>query len=126
MLGFEISGGTFENCKEPLCAGQRKSCREGSKEAVSLRWRGGKGNLILGNLFGGKVDIAEGVGRVDVICPGLAADCLETLEEIAVQNAHIFRKYGGENFATIPCLNDSAPGMLVIWQMTLRELKGWV
>ena len=68
----------------------------------------------------------RGVKSIAVIMPGFAADCLETLEEIAVENAHIFRKHGGENFAAIPCLNDSAPGMLVIWQMALRELKGWV
>ena len=68
----------------------------------------------------------DGVKRIAVVTPGFSADCLETLEEIAVENAHIFRKHGGENFAAIPCLNDSTPGMLVIWQMTLRELKGWV
>ena len=68
----------------------------------------------------------EGVKSLVVITPGFSADCLETLEEIAVENAHIFKKHGGRNFAAIPCLNDSAPGMLVIWQMTLRELKGWV
>jgi ferrochelatase len=68
----------------------------------------------------------RGTKNIAVIMPGFAADCLETLEEIAVENAHIFKKYGGENFATIPCLNDSGPGMLVIWQMTLRELKGWI
>ena len=68
----------------------------------------------------------KGVKNIAVIMPGFSADCLETLEEIAVENARIFKKYGGENFATIPCLNDSAPGMLVIWQMALRELKGWI
>jgi ferrochelatase len=68
----------------------------------------------------------NGVKNLAVIMPGFSADCLETLEEIAVENAHIFKKNGGENFAAIPCLNDSAPGMLVIWQMALRELKGWV
>ena len=67
----------------------------------------------------------EGVKNLAVITPGFSADCLETLEEIAIENARLFKKYGGENFAAIPCLNDSAPGMLVIWQMTLRELKGW-
>ena len=36
------------------------------------------------------------------------------------------KKHGGQSFAAIPCLNDSAPGMLVIWQMALRELKGWI
>jgi ferrochelatase len=68
----------------------------------------------------------RGTKNIAVLMPGFAADCLETLEEIAVENARIFKKYGGENFATIPCLNDSTPGMLVIWQMTLRELKGWI
>jgi protoporphyrin/coproporphyrin ferrochelatase len=68
----------------------------------------------------------EGVKNLVVITPGFSADCLETLEEIAVENAHIFKKHGGKNFAAIPCLNDSAPGMLVIWQLALRELKGWV
>ena len=68
----------------------------------------------------------RGVKSIAVITPGFSADCLETLEEIAVENAQAFRKYGGENFAAIPCLNDSAPGMLVIRQIALRELKGWI
>ena len=66
-----------------------------------------------------------GVKNLAVITPGFAADCLETLEEIAVENARIFKRAGGENFAAIPCLNDSEPGMLVIWKVVLRELKGW-
>jgi len=68
----------------------------------------------------------RGVKSLAVVTPGFSADCLETLEEIAVENAHIFRKHGGENFAAIPCLNDSVPGMLMMEQMALRELKGWV
>ena len=68
----------------------------------------------------------KGVNNLAVITPGFAADCLETLEEIAGENAHIFKKNGGENFVHIPCLNDSEPGMLVIWTVVLRELKGWV
>jgi ferrochelatase len=68
----------------------------------------------------------RGVKSVAVITPGFSVDCLETLEEIAVENAHVFKKYGGENFVTVPCLNDSAPGMLVIRQLALRELKGWI
>jgi ferrochelatase len=68
----------------------------------------------------------DGVKNIAVVTPGFSADCLETLEEIAVENARLFKKFGGEKFAAIPCLNDSAPGMLVIWQMALRELKGWV
>jgi protoporphyrin/coproporphyrin ferrochelatase len=68
----------------------------------------------------------DGVKNLAVITPGFATDCLETLEEIAVENAHVFKRNGGENFAAIACLNDSAPGMLVIWQLALRELKGWI
>jgi protoporphyrin/coproporphyrin ferrochelatase len=68
----------------------------------------------------------EGVKNVAIVTPGFSADCLETLEEIAIEGARLFKKYGGANFAAIPCLNDSAPGMLVIWQMALRELKGWI
>jgi ferrochelatase len=68
----------------------------------------------------------QGVRNVAVITPGFSADCLETLEEIAVENAHVFHRHGGENFFTIPCLNDSAPGMQVLRQMALRELKGWI
>jgi protoporphyrin/coproporphyrin ferrochelatase len=67
----------------------------------------------------------SGVKRVAVITPGFSADCLETLEEIAVENAHIFKRHGGEHFAAIPCLNDSAEGMTVIRELVLRELKGW-
>jgi ferrochelatase len=68
----------------------------------------------------------KGVKNLLVITPGFSADCLETLEEIAVENAHVFKRYGGQNFAAIPCLNDSEAGMLMIWQLAMRELKGWV
>jgi len=68
----------------------------------------------------------KGVKNLVVITPGFAADCLETLEEIAGENAHVFKRYGGENFAAIPCLNDSEAGMLMIRQLAMRELKGWV
>jgi protoporphyrin/coproporphyrin ferrochelatase len=68
----------------------------------------------------------DGVKNLAVITPGFSADCLETLEEIAVENAHIFKRHGGENFAAIPCLNDSAEGMQVIEQLARRELAGWV
>jgi protoporphyrin/coproporphyrin ferrochelatase len=68
----------------------------------------------------------KGVKNLVVMTPGFSADCLETLEEIAVENARVFKRYGGENFAAIPCLNDSEAGMLMIWQLAMRELKGWV
>jgi ferrochelatase len=68
----------------------------------------------------------RGVKNLAVVTPGFSADCLETLEEIAVENADIFRANGGENFAAIPCLNDSDEGMAVITRVVLRELQGWL
>jgi ferrochelatase len=68
----------------------------------------------------------DGVKNLVVITPGFSADCLETLEEIAVENARVFKRNGGEKFAAIPCLNDSEPGMLMIARLAVRELKGWI
>jgi ferrochelatase len=68
----------------------------------------------------------DGVRRIAVVTPGFSADCLETLEEIAQENAEIFLHNGGEQFAAIPCLNDSDGGMDVIRQLVLRELQGWI
>ena len=68
----------------------------------------------------------DGVRRIAVVTPGFSADCLETLEEIAQENAEIFKHNGGEQFAAIPCLNDSDAGMDVIRQLVLRELQGWI
>jgi ferrochelatase len=68
----------------------------------------------------------RGVKSVAVVMPGFSADCLETLEEIAGENAEIFHHNGGENFAAIPCLNDSKEGMEVIAHVVTRELQGWL
>lgn len=68
----------------------------------------------------------DGVKRLAVVTPGFSADCLETLEEIAQENAEIFRHNGGQEFTAVPCLNDSDPGMNVIRNLVLRELQGWI
>jgi ferrochelatase len=68
----------------------------------------------------------RGVKNLAIVTPGFAADCLETLEEIAGENAEIFHHHGGENFAAIPCLNDGEAGMRVITHVVRRELKGWI
>ena len=68
----------------------------------------------------------QGVKNMAIVTPGFSADCVETLEEIAVENGDIFKEHGGKNFAAIPCLNDSAEGMKVIESIVRRELMGWV
>jgi ferrochelatase len=65
----------------------------------------------------------EGVRRVDVLCPGFAVDCLETLEEIAVDNAERFRAAGGEALRYIPALNDAEAHARALAALARRELS---
>ena len=67
----------------------------------------------------------DGVTRVDVVCPGFSADCLETLEEIAIQNAALHRAAGGESLAYIPCLNASPAHADAIAAIARREFDAW-
>jgi ferrochelatase len=67
----------------------------------------------------------RGVKNLAVVTPGFSADCLETLEEITVENGDIFTANGGENFAAIPCLNDGEQGMALLVHLVRRELMGW-
>lgn len=68
----------------------------------------------------------NGVKRLAIVTPGFVADCVETLEEIAIQNGEFFHEAGGEKFAAIPCLNDSPEGMRVLETVVARELQGWL
>lgn len=69
---------------------------------------------------------SEGVKNIAIVTPGFAADCLETIEEIGVENRDIFLEHGGEKFARIDCLNDSVNGIDVIEAVVRRELGGWI
>jgi ferrochelatase len=68
----------------------------------------------------------SGVKRLAVVAPGFAADCLETLEELDMENRQAFVASGGEKFAYIPCLNAGQLGMRVIERIVRRELAGWI
>lgn len=68
---------------------------------------------------------AQGVRSVDVMCPGFAADCLETLEEIAQEARDAFLKAGGRDFRYVPCLNDSPEWLAALAALAERELAGW-
>lgn len=73
------------------------------------------------------VELAQsGVRRVAVATPGFAADCIETLDEIAIEARHAFEEAGGQHFSFIPCLNDSVDGMETIAAVVGTELRGWV
>lgn len=68
----------------------------------------------------------SGVKKIAVLMPGFVADCLETIEEIGIENRDIFLAHGGEKFARIECLNAAPRGIDVIEAVVRRELQGWV
>jgi ferrochelatase len=69
---------------------------------------------------------AKGITKVAILAPGFAADCLETLEELAIRGRDTFLAAGGSAFAYLPCLNDGAPGMKMLRTIVGRELEAWV
>lgn len=68
----------------------------------------------------------QGVGRVDVICPGFSSDCLETLEEIAMECKADFLKAGGKEYHYIPCLNERDDWIKALCDIVLGQLQGWM
>ena len=68
---------------------------------------------------------ADGVKSVQVVCPGFSADCLETIEEIGMENRDYFMEAGGERYEYIPCLNATPAHIDVIETLVRRELAGW-
>jgi len=68
----------------------------------------------------------DGVKSVAVAAPGFSADCLETLEELGIRGRNTFLQGGGERFALLDCLNDSAESIAMLERLILRELAGWL
>jgi ferrochelatase len=68
---------------------------------------------------------AKGVARVDIICPGFTADCLETLEEIAIEGRQEFTAAGGREFHYIPALNDSPAFISALATIVEQQVQGW-
>ena len=68
----------------------------------------------------------EGTKKVAIFAPGFSVDCLETLEELAMQGHEQFEEAGGTHYAYLPCLNDSDIGMEMLEQIIEQELAGWI
>jgi ferrochelatase len=69
---------------------------------------------------------SQGVAAVQVVCPGFSADCLETIEEIGMENRDIFLEAGGARYEYIPCLNAQATHLDALTNLLSDELTGWV
>ncbi len=63
--------------------------------------------------------------RVDVICPGFTADCLETLEEIAIEGKAEFLQAGGKEYCYLPCLNERDDWISALAELAASHLQGW-
>jgi ferrochelatase len=116
-----------QHCTETTRLLRQKLKMDEDRLVMTFQSRFGRGEWVKPYTDATVKRLAEqGTKNIAVITPGFAADCLETLEEIGMENAEIFRHAGGQNFAAIPCLNDSAGGMAVIRDIVAREIKGWV
>lgn len=67
----------------------------------------------------------QGVSKLDVFCPGFMADCLETMEEIAIMGREQFHAAGGKEYRYIPCLNDHPAWILALTELVKNNLQGW-
>ncbi|MEZ5749596.1 MAG: ferrochelatase [Caenibius sp.] len=83
------------------------------------KWLEPATDTMIGQLAG------EGVKRLAIAAPGFAADCLETLEELAIRGKEQFLDAGGQGFAYLRCLNTGPAGMEMLENLTRRELAGW-
>ncbi len=73
-----------------------------------------------------RAEAERGTRRIAIAAPGFAADCLETLEELAIRGRDTFLAAGGKQFAALACLNDGAAGMAMLEALVRRELAGWI
>lgn len=104
---------------------QRLDLKEG-QWAVTFQSRFGKAEWLQPYTEPTLVELAkQGVKRVDVMCPGFTADCLETLEEIAQEARDAFLEAGGAEFNYIPCLNDQHEWITALSTLAIRHMQGW-
>jgi protoporphyrin/coproporphyrin ferrochelatase len=115
-----------------------RQCRESARLiATELGWNDARTLVSFQSRFGAQEWLQpytadtlaalgrDGVGRVDVICPGFTADCLETLEEIAQEGRDAFRKAGGKEFHYISTTNDRPPWMTALTIIAMENLQAW-
>ncbi|MDB6136861.1 MAG: ferrochelatase, partial [Verrucomicrobiales bacterium] len=94
--------------------------------AVTFQSRFGKAEWLQPYTAPTLVKLAkQGVKRVDVVCPGFTGDCLETLEEIAMEARTDFLTAGGEDFHYIPCLNESPAWIHALAEIAEQHMAGW-
>lgn len=97
-----------------------------SQWAITFQSRFGKQEWLKPYTSESLIDLVDqGIESVDIICPGFSIDCLETLEEIAVENRDVFLKAGGKTYHYIPALNDSLAQIKMLSRLIEQHTQGW-
>ncbi len=122
---FVDNGDVYSQHCEATTAALRRALSEGLQQSYQSRfgseeWLKPYTDETLSNLP------AEGVTRLAVMCPGFTADCLETIDEIGREGRHTFLDSGGQEFALLPCLNDSTVWLDAMAAIAREELAGWL
>ncbi|WP_137936363.1 ferrochelatase [Chitinivorax sp. B] len=100
---------------------------DASRYEVCFQSRFGRAEWLQPYLANRLVELGkQKVRRIDVICPGFVADCLETLEEVAMEGKATFLSAGGKEFHYLPCLNDSPDWIETLSALVTHHLQGWI
>ena len=147
ITGSRTAGRTSWCCRSTACRGARSTAAilitasarkpagcvatelglKPEQYAVTFQSRFGRGEWLKPYTQPTLVALAkEGMRRVDVACPGFVSDCLETLEEIALEARAAFLKAGGKEFHAIPCLNEHPAWIGALADLALKNLGGWL
>jgi ferrochelatase len=126
---YTLDKGDFYHC-ECHKTGRLLAQELGLKQeqyTVSFQSRFGKAEWIKPYTTATLVDLGkQKTSRVDVVCPGFVADCLETLEEIAMEGKADFQRAGGGEYHYIPCLNERGDWIHALADLVLDNLQGWL
>lgn len=115
------------HCRKTARLLKERMARPGLRFVTSFQSRFGRAKWLEPATDGVLADeAAKGTRRLAIAAPGFSADCLETREELAIRGKEQFLAAGGEQFATLDCLNTSEPGMTMLEALVRRELGGWI
>ncbi len=117
----------YEHCKKTTDSVTAQLGWAPEKTTMAFQSRFGPARWLMPYLDETLVELPKsGVKNIAVLAPAFSVDCLETLEELAMEGRETFLEAGGESFAYIPCLNDTENGMDVIEAIVRNELMGWI
>jgi ferrochelatase len=115
------------HCRKTARLFEAALARPGLRVVTTFQSRFGRAKWLEPATDAVLVDEARsGTRRLAVAAPGFSADCLETLEELAIRGREQFVAEGGTDYATLACLNAGGPGMAMLDALVRRELAGWI